>query len=124
AEDAHPADPHRSGLVEPHWTPDAARVPGRIDQVRVLEHAGEAALGRQVGGLGAGDLDGEEVFGPLPQLISDLEAVREEVAFGVADVRAVEPDVALVEDAVEGKPAPPPCRRSSRFEAPAVQHRT
>ena len=40
--------------------------------------------------------------------LGDLERVREEVALGVAEVGAVEPDVALVEDAVE---RPASCRR-------------
>ena len=39
--------------------------------------------------------------------LGDLEGVRGEVALGVADVGAVEPDVALVEEPVEGEPEPP-----------------
>ena len=38
-------------------------------------------------------------------LLGDLERVREEVALGHAEVAAVEPDVAVVEDAVEGQEA-------------------
>ena len=37
--------------------------------------------------------------------VGDVERVREEVALGVAEVRAVEPHVGLVEDAVERDPA-------------------
>ena len=37
----------------------------------------------------------------LPQRVGDLERVRHEVALGRAEVVAVEPDVAVVEDAVE-----------------------
>ena len=49
---------------------------------------------------------GQEVLGPVPQLVGDLEGVAEEVALGVADVAAVQPDVGLVEDAVEHQPGP------------------
>jgi hypothetical protein len=34
-------------------------------------------------------------------VFGDVELVREEVALGVAEVRAVEPDIALIEEAVE-----------------------
>ena len=42
---------------------------------------------------------------PSREQAGDVEAVREEVALGVAEVRAVEPDVGLVEDPVERDPA-------------------
>ena len=54
------------------------------------------SLGRR-----AGDLDGEQVLAARPERVGDLEGVREEVALGVAEVGAVEPDVALVEEPVE-----------------------
>ena len=40
--------------------------------------------------------------------------VREEVALGVAEVGAVEPDVGLVEDAVERQPVAPPSAGPAR----------
>ena len=49
-------------------------------------------------------LDGEVVLAAGAQGVGDLEGVRGEVALGVAEVGAVEPDVALVEEAVEGQP--------------------
>ena len=52
----------------------------------------------------AGDLDAEGVLAAVGQRLGDLEGVGEEVALGVADVAAVEPDVALVEEPVEPQP--------------------
>ena len=45
---------------------------------------------------------------PVAQAGRHLEGVREEVALGVTEVGAVEPHVALVEDAVEHQPGPAP----------------
>ena len=53
-----------------------------------------------------------------------VEAVGEEVALGIAQVRPVEPDVGLVEDAVEGDPPAPARRRRRQLEAAAVEDRT
>ncbi len=39
--------------------------------------------------------------------VGDVERVGEEVPLRVTEVGAVEPDVGLVEDAVEGHPPPP-----------------
>ena len=49
----------RTGPVslEADGSPDAARVPVRVEAVPVLEHAGDVALGRAVGLRAAGDLD-------------------------------------------------------------------
>ena len=52
-------------------------------------------------------LDGEHVLVTEPRQVGDVEAVGEEVALGVAEVGAVEPDVGLVEDAVERDAAAP-----------------
>ena len=51
----------------------------------------------------------------IGELRGDVEGVGDEVALGVADVGAVEPDVALVEEAVEDEPAAPPPRRGGRL---------
>ena len=50
---------------------------------------------------GTRDLDREHVIVPRRSAVGDLERVRDEVALGGAEVVAVEPDVAVVEDAVE-----------------------
>ena len=71
----------------------------------MLEHAGDVAFGRPVALWRARDLDREVVLGSVRELLGDLERVREEVALGVTQVGAVEPYVALVEEAVEGEPA-------------------
>ena len=75
------------------------------------------------------------------QCVGDLERVGEEVALGVAQVAAVEPDVSLVEEAVERQPRSPAvrrgrarrtgsgtaaarrCRRSRATSASAPEHR-
>ena len=107
------------GLGDAHRAPDAARVPVGVEAVPVLEHAGDVALGGQVGRRGAGDLDGEVVLAAGAQRVGDLEGVRDEVALGVAEVGAVEPHVALVEEPVEGEPGrgaprPAPCASNER----------
>jgi hypothetical protein len=71
----------------------------------VLEHAGDVAFGGPVDLWRTCDLDREVVLGSVRELLGDLERVREEVALGVTQVGAVEPYVALVEEAVEGEPA-------------------
>ena len=105
--------------VDAHRPPDAARVPVGVEAVPVLEDAGEVALGGEVGRAGAGHLDGEVVLAAGAQRVGHLEGVREEVALGVAEVGAVEPDVALVEEAVEGRarragPRPGPSTSNER----------
>ena len=70
----------------------------------MLEHAGDVPLGGEVVLARAGDLDGEVVLAAGAERVGDLEGVRREVALGVAEVGAVEPHVALVEEAVEGQP--------------------
>ena len=72
----------------------------------------------------AGHLDGEHVVVAEAAQRRDVEAVGEEVALRVAEVGAVQPDVGLVEDAVERHPAPCPGRRRRQVEAGAVQDRT
>ncbi len=126
---AQPSDAHRAGLVEADGAPDAARVPIRIEAVPVLEDAGQIAFGRAIARRAARDLRGKEVLGAGAKVFGDLEGVREEVALGVAEVRPVEPDIGLVEHAVEGEPVPfgiVAGRRvgCERLESPAGQERT
>ena len=66
---------------------------------------------------------GQDVLLVEPAEVGDVEGMGEEVALRVAEVRPVEPDVALVEDAVEGHPPPPPVRRGRRRESGAVHER-
>ena len=106
AEDAQAADAHSTGALEGHRPPDAPRVPVRVDVVGVLEHTGDVPFGRPVVLGRAGDLDGKEVLGPLGQRGGHLEGVREEIALAVPQVGPVQPDVGLIEDAVEGQPPP------------------
>ena len=72
----------------------------------MLEDAREVALRRSVGLRSAGDFDCERVLGAGLEVFGDVERVRHEVALGVAEVRAVEPDIALVEQPIEGEPHP------------------
>src|SRR5947199_366867 len=91
-----------------HFDIDTWRIPVRVEAVPVLEDAGEQALRRPVGGPRTADLDGEGVLAAVAQQLGHLEGVREEIALGVADVGAVEPHVAEVEEALEHEPAAPP----------------
>ena len=117
AEHAQAADPHRACALEPHRTPDAAGVPVGVDAVPVLEDAGDVALRGAIGLTGARDLDREEVLAAPRHVLGDVELVREEVALGVTEVRAVEPHVPEIEDAVEDEPAARarPVRRADPF---------
>ena len=63
------------------------------------------------------------VVGRRARLVGHLEGVREEVARGRADVSAVEPDVAVVEDAVEGEEAAVARRERRTLERAAVEQR-
>ena len=123
AEQPQAGDPHRSGLGEPYRPPDATGVPCGIEAIRVLEDAGEVALG----GLGAfgstGRLHRQHVLEPVAELFGDLERVGHEVALGIAEIAAVEPHVALVEEAVEGQPAPAALAGAVGLEPAAVQQR-
>ena len=87
----------------------------------MLEHTGEVSLRLAVLRPRARDLDGQHVLRSRSQGVGDLEGVREEIALGVADVRAVEPDVGLVEDAVEHQPGPPARAEERVLEAAAVE---
>ena len=88
------------------------------------EHAGDRPLRRAVARRRARHLDAEDVLpiGRRPRRVRQLERVREEVALGRAEVLAVEPDVAEVEDAVEGQePTVAGGQRRRGERAPAEQ---
>ena len=68
-------------------------------------------LALRSGGPGAGHLDRQQVVGAGRQRGGDLEGVGKEISLGVAQVLAVQPDVALVENAVEGQEPAPAGRR-------------
>jgi hypothetical protein len=96
AQDPQVADAHRAGLLDPHRCPDAARVV-------VGRRRGERP---EQGMAPRGDLDGKGVLVAVGQQLGDVEGVAPEPAVGVAEVAAVEPDVALTGDAVEDEPGP------------------
>ena len=108
-------------LGQPHRAPQPAGVPRRVDGVPVLEDAGDVPLGGRPVLRGARHLDGHGVLGPGAQGVGDLEAVGDEVALGVAQVAAVQPGVALVEEAVERQPGPAPRCGRGGVEAAAVE---
>ncbi len=123
ADDAESGDAHGSGLDHVDRPPQTSGVPFGIDAVPVLEDPGDVALGRAIALGSTGRLDREDVIGTGGHRIGDLEGVREEVALGVADVAAVEPHVALVEEAVEGQPRSAAGRWPLGREPCAVQQR-
>ncbi len=97
AQHAQSIDAHRPGVVEPHRAPQPARVERPVEPFRLLQHPGDVPAIADVALRRAGDLDGEDVFVVEPAEIGDVEAVREEVALRIAEIRPVEPHVALVE---------------------------
>ena len=123
AQHAQPVELDRPGVVHEHGTPDAPRVPVPVDGLGVLEQTGDVApTGRAALGV-ARHLDGQHVVVAEPGQRGDVEAVREEVALRIAEVGAVEPDVGLVEDAVERDPPAGADGRGGELEALAVQDR-
>ena len=86
------------------------------------EDARDQALGGAVGLTGASDLHCEDVLVVPPQRLGDLELVREEVALGRAQVVGVEPDVAEVEDPVEGDEGATIALEPPAVEPAAVEH--
>jgi hypothetical protein len=123
ADHAQAGDAHRPGLAQPDRPPQPPGVPRRVDGVPVLEDPGDVPLGGRAVLRRAGHLDGQRVLGPVAEGARHLEAVREEVALGVTEVAAVEPHIALVEEAVEREPRPPPGRRRGCVEVAAVKQR-
>ena len=113
----------RTGVVDEHRPPQAARVPGPVDGLGVLEDAGDVAPAAGAALRVARHLDGQDVLVAEPGERRDVEAVREEVPLRVAEVGAVEPHVGLVEDAVEGDPAAAPLGRRVEVEPAAVEDR-
>ena len=98
-------------------------VPGPVDGLGVLEQPGDVAPAARPPLGVAGHLDGQHVVVAEAAERGDVEAVGEEVALGVAEVGAVEPDVGLVEDAVERDPPAGARRRRRQLEARAVEDR-
>ena len=124
AGDAQMTDADRAGPFDAGRPPDAARIPVGVSAIPVLEHAGDVPLRRPIGLRGAGRLDAEQVLGPGGEGLGHLELMREEVALGVADVAAIQPDVALVEDAVQHEPVAVVRRRPVVVEPGAIQQRS
>ena len=114
AEHPEPVDPHRAACARRAPAARAARVPVGSMQSQCWKTPGDVALGLRSRWRRAGDLDGQQVLGAEAGEVGDLVGVREEVALGVAEVGAVEPDVALVEDAVEHEPVAGAARRRCR----------
>ena len=115
AQHAQPVELDRTGVVDEHRPPQAARVPLPVDGLGVLEQAGDVAPAARAALGVARHLDGQHVVVAEAAQRGDVEAVREEVALRVAEVGAVQPHVGLVEDAVERDPAAParvPARRA------------
>ena len=124
AQHAEPVDAHRTGVVDADGAPQAAGVPVPVDRLGVLEQPGDVVPAGRAPLGSAGQLDGEEVLVGQTAERGDVEAVREEVPLGVAEVGAVEPHVGLVEEAVERDPAPLPGPGERGVEASAVHERT
>ncbi len=123
AQHPHPRDPHGARALDPHASPQAARVPRRIHAVPVLEDPGQVPLGLPVELGAAGHLHGQHVLRRQSSQIGDLVGVGEEVALGIAEVGAVEEHVGLVEDAVQHHPVARPGGAGIELEPGAVQER-
>ena len=92
--------------------------------IAVAEGSRDGSFCLQILGSTRGDFDGKKVFISLEHLLGYLELMGEEITLGVADVRAVEPHVALVEDAVETQPHPFVDGGNGCAEAMPIQHGT
>lgn len=111
AEDSKPFDAHGAGGQQPHWLPDPAGVPVWMDAIPMLKDAGEVPF-RGAGLLRAArHFDGQGMLCAGSELIGDLEQMRGEVPLGIAEVGAVQGNVALIEDSVKLQP-PSPARRT------------
>ena len=117
------ADGDRSRRHHMHRPPYAAGVPVDGQMIAVAEGSRDRSFRLQIFGSTRGDFDRKKVFISLEHLLGYLELMGEEITLGVADVRAVEPHIALVEDAVEAKPDSILARRNRRVEPVPVQQR-
>jgi len=101
-ERAETVDTNGTSVVNVYRAPQAAGVPVGIDDIGVLERAGDVALRRALALRRARHLNGKHVVCSQSRQIGDVEGVGKEVALWVAEVRAIEPYVSLIEDSVEG----------------------
>ena len=132
AEHAGAIDAHRPRRREPDRPPDPARVQRAVEHRRLPVAARDRSLRAPVALRRARDLDREHVVVALAQPFGDLERVPREITLGRPEVLAVEPRVAVVEDAVELEEPTAPVVRSGDFgrighrvgEAPAVEQRS
>ncbi len=92
---------HRSALDQSNRSPDAAGIHVRIQKRRLPVRARDRPLRAAVVLRRARHLDGKNVLVTGAQRVRNLERVRHERTLGRAEVLAVEPHVAVVEDAVE-----------------------
>ena len=123
AQDPQDRNSDFTAIDDAHGSPDATRVELGIEHHRLPEHSRDRALGRAVGLRRGCHLDPEDMVTAVSQRIRHLERVREEVTLGRAEVTAVEPDVAVVEDPLEGEEPPPALRQGGGGEAAPVEHR-
>jgi len=117
------ADSDRTRRHHVHWPPYTARVPIDGQMIAVAEGSRDDGFRLQIFRSTRRDFDGKKVFISLEHLLGYLELMGEEITLGVADVRAVEPHVALVEDAVEAKPDSILAGRNRRVEPVPVEQR-
>ena len=130
------ADRNPSGGPQPDRPPHPAHDQAvDLAQFGILQGTGEQGAVVGVPEAAAGGVDGQQVLGPRLQLIGHLQLVGHEVPVGVAEVGAVEPDVALLRQPLYPQPRPPTAPPSGRspdpspdrlgryLEAMAVQHR-
>ena len=126
-------DRHRPAGAQAHRPPHPAH-DQVVDpaQLRILEGAREQGAVVGVAEAAAGCVDGQQMVGPSRQLLGDLQLVGHEVPVGIAQVGAVEPDVALLRQPLDSQPPAPAAAISSPggtgrllwpLEAMPVQHR-
>ena len=96
---------------------------GRTRQLRIEDGAHQIAAFVGITERRHRDVDGETVLVGVVHQVRDLELVRDEVAVGVADIGAVEPDITLLGEPVQGDPAAPILRHGRHREAMAVEDR-
>ena len=102
-------------------SPEPTRVEAVIQTVRVLQDpcdvsfVGAINLGRAVG------FNRQEVLSARSRQLSNFETMLNEVTLGVSQIRAVEPNVALIAQAINSEPTSPLFVQTVEFEPMPIQ---
>ena len=105
-----------------HTAPDPAWIPLAINAVPMLENACDVAAVIRTALRRACGLNSKHVFVIEFGQCCHIEAVRKEIALRVAEICAIEPDISLIEDAVQSDPPTGTITRGVGAEAMSIHH--